>query len=108
MRGPLRGRGPMRGLPGLRSRRLPSLQSLRRLFRLQLRLLRFLGRLPLHLLEALSIALSGRRAVTTTAGELPRCSPRFHGATRQLFRKSIAACKLTVRRESACHGSCAY
>ena len=52
----LRGRGPLRTLRGLlwlRSRRLPSLQSLRRLFRLQLRLLRFLGRLPLHLLEAL-------------------------------------------------------
>ena len=59
MRGPLRGRGPLRPLRGLlwlRSRRLPSLQSLRGLFRLQLRLLRFLGRLPLHLLEALFCA----------------------------------------------------
>jgi hypothetical protein len=54
----LRGRGPLRGsslrrlpgLPWLLSRRLQSLHRLRRLFRLQLRLLRCLGRLPLHLL----------------------------------------------------------
>ena len=60
-RGPLRGRGSLRRLPGLLSRRLQSLQSLRGLFRLQLRLLRILGRLPLHLLKR---APHGRDVVT--------------------------------------------
>ena len=84
MRGALRGRGPLRPLRGLlwlRSRRLPSLQSLRGLFRLQLRLLRFLGRLPLHLLEAL-FALTDRRVVTRTAGSIAALPARFCGATR--------------------------
>jgi hypothetical protein len=42
----------LRGVQRLRSRRLQGLQSLRGLRRVQLRLLHFLGCLPVHLLSA--------------------------------------------------------
>ena len=59
----------LQGVQRLRSRRLQGLQSLRGLRRVQLRLLHFVGRLPVHLLGANS------SPIVSNATGLPKDHP---------------------------------
>jgi len=68
----------LQGLQRLRSRRLQGLQSLRGLRRVQLRLLHFVGRLPVHLLGANSSRLCPtqrvhQKIIASITAALPVC-----------------------------------
>ena len=68
----------LQGVQRLRSRRLQGLQSLRGLRRVQLRLLHFVGRLPVHLLGAnsspiVSNAAGPPKIIASITATLPVC-----------------------------------